>query len=206
MYTAIIPFIIIVTLLLLHHLNKTHTKICNDIDNRCYDVVNEHSEKDEASANLGRLNKFSIQLLRNLREKYVFENYGNFEQRSAIRYLLSNYNPDNLIENRPYSSDSTSYVDDKGRVFAVCLREKITGQHKFHDMHLLQFVHMHELSHLATYSYAHGLIFWRTFKFILTEAVSMGLYQPIDYSVSPINYCSLVIDYNPYFDSRIQSI
>ena len=45
----------------------------------------------------------------------------------CFNFLLKNYNPNNLKENVPMSKINTSYVEDKGKIFAVCLREKFSG-------------------------------------------------------------------------------
>lgn len=187
-------------------IQDNYTKKCNDIDGRCYQVIDDHQDQEKASEILGQLNQFSIRLLRHLREKYVYRQEGTVEQRSAVRYLLRNYNPDNIVENRPLSSDNTSFVEDKGKLFAMCLREKKSGMHNFHSLPELEFVLLHELSHLATFVYSHGLEFWQTFKFILTEAKLAGLHEPINYAIYPFDYCSLLINYNPYFDDRITMI
>lgn len=188
-------------------------EVCNDVDGRCYKVVNKYENQVDASKMLAELNKFSIDLMRHLRGKYVFlddkyksehENIQKFAYKvKIVKYLLANYNPDNIIENAPTSDVNTSYVDDKGKVFALCLREKASGQNLLHKKEDLIFVVLHEMAHLATESFGHEVEFWTHFKFLLTEAKSAGLYEPINYSITPIVYCSLQVDYNPYFDRSL---
>jgi hypothetical protein len=183
----------------------TKKKVCNSLDQRCYPIASKYdpSTVDDASARLAKLNKFSIEFMRRLREKYVFNSHPDEYRVKAVRYLLHNYDPTALTENVPVSKDTTSYVENKGEVFAVCLREKLTGRNQFHDLHTLQFVMLHEMSHLASYGFGHGPEFWMNFKIMLQEAKEFGLHEPIDYSKRPVHYCSITIDYNPYFDASI---
>jgi hypothetical protein len=144
--------------------------------------------------------------MRHLRKKYIWNDSGNQHGKEIVEYLLSNYNPDAIIENAPINDVNTSYVDDKGKVFALCLREKESGDNNFHSMDLLKFVVLHEMTHMATESFGHELDFWVHFKFLLKEAKDAKLYNPIDYRKYPIVYCSLKVAYNPYFDDRLKTL
>ena len=42
--------------------------------------------------------------------------------------------------------------------------------------------------------------FWENFKFILKNAVSIGIYEPKDYKKKPQKYCGMTITDNPYYD------
>ena len=182
-------------------------RVCNSVDGRCYVISNKYENGADASALLANINIYCIKLLRHLRYKFLSsktdDTYTN-KWREHVAFLLNNYNPDNIIENAPTGTVNTSYVDEKGKVFAICLREKLSGNNNFQNMHDLHFVVLHELSHMATYSYGHEKDFWTNFKFILTEADKAGLHKPVDYSLNPINYCKLVVNYNPYFDEGLK--
>jgi hypothetical protein len=185
--------------------------VCNQEDGHCYKVVGKYGNVGEASRILAHLNKFGVKLLRHLRNKYIFNkdiaaqprNYGRVE---LVKFLIENYNPDNIIENAPTSDVNTSYVDDKGKVFAICLREKVTGFHNFHKMEELEFVVLHEMSHMATTSFGHENDFWANFKFLLQEAEMAGIHTPVNYERYPMVYCSLKVDYSPYFDESLPAI
>jgi hypothetical protein len=179
---------------------------CNKIDGRCYNTVNKYNNTDKASELLAEINLFCLKFLKHLRDKYIWNDHNNYQASEIVKYLLSNYNPDGIIENAPVSDENTSYVDDKGKVFAICLREKESGNHNFHHISDLQFVILHELSHMATKSFGHGVEFWTNFKFLLTEAYEANLHTPVNYKQNPLNYCSLIVDYNPYFDNNLISI
>lgn len=179
---------------------------CNQLDGRCYKTVSKFENPEKASEILAYLNLFSINLLKHLRNKYIWNYHPSVHAREISEFLISNYNPDGIIENAPTSSVNTSYVDDKGKVFAICLREKTSGNNHFQDLHDLEFVVIHELAHMATESFGHEKDYWTHFKFLLKEAKEAGLHNPINYRINPINYCSLEVTYNPYHDEFLKDI
>jgi hypothetical protein len=74
------------------------------------------------------------------------------------------------------------------------------------------FVFLHEMSHVGTPKRFvtednHAPMFWRVFKFYLTEAVSQGVYKPIRYDYNnSIKYCGVDIVDNPYFDTNVKEL
>ncbi len=176
--------------------------VCNTIDGHCYPVVKDFKNTDEASKRLAALNKFCVRVLRYLRHKYIFnaEKTHDMQKKIFVQRMIRNFNPDNFVENNPPNHINTSYVDDKGKVFAMCLREKQTGEGNFHSMHELEFVALHEMTHLGTQSFDHDAEFWHNFRFLLQETKDANLHIPVDYKTKPINYCGLHVNYNPYFD------
>ena len=203
-----IAIVCTVIFILLCHSTDAFTsrqKVCNSIDNRCYSTVEKYDNPHNASEMLAKLNQFNISLLRHLRRKYIFDGHGP-AARPLVSYLLHNYNPDNIIENAPMGQTNTSYVDDKGKVFAVCLREKESGNHTLHQQELLEFVVMHEMAHLTLADYGHSTEFWRNFKFLLTEAREAGIHMPQDYARYPVVYCSVTVDYSPYYDDTLPAV
>ncbi len=174
--------------------------VCNSIDGRCYEVIEQFDDKEKASEYLAEINKFIIEYLRYLRGKYIWRGEGTPYRRRMVQLLLHNYNVDALLENNPKDAVNTSYVEDKGRVFAVCLREKTSGHNKLHNFSLLQYVVLHELAHLSMEDYGHDDTFWTNFKLLLQDANDTGTYTPVDYARNPVNYCHLDITYSPFFD------
>ena len=180
-------------------------------DGRCYKVANKYHGTDQASKILADLNVFGVNVMRHLRDKYIFgtppeelNERRRFKTKAGhVKFLLENYNPDNIIENAPKTSVNTSYVMDKGKIFAICLREKASGKNEFHKMNELEFVVLHEMAHMANYTTGHETDFWTVFKFLVKEAEMAGLHTPINYEHNPIVYCSLPIDYNPYYDNTL---
>jgi len=197
--------IVILIILILIVVNcKSDTKqgfSCNDIDGRCYKF-----SSPQTSPILGELNNFNIRLLKHLREKYTTDTNTNAYAKHATELLLQNYNPDNLIENISNDKDDTSYVKDKGKVMALCLRER-TQKKEIHEIEVLKFVNLHEMTHLAMERRddTHLTDFWTCFKWLIGEAVQIG-YRPVDFAKEPIVYCGLRVAYNPYFDENLQNV
>jgi hypothetical protein len=170
-------------------------RACNKRDGRCYSVI-AGNDSDEASELVGYLNEFSLQFIEHMRNRYVFMPAKKDERLMVLR-LLKNYNPETLTENISSGPDDTSFVENKGKKFALCLRKP---EGELHDRHLLEFVVLHELSHLADANYGHGRTFWETFRFFLREAQEIGLHTPENYSKMPKNYCGMKLESNPIFD------
>lgn len=181
--------------------------MCNGIDGRCYSVADRNSHKSHtvASDTMAHINGLSIKLLRFMRQKYLYNREGNKYTRDIVIRMLKRYDPESLIENVPYSISNTSYVKNKGDEFAVCL---FSSNDEIERIHTLDFVVLHELSHLSTELIDnHDNVFWRHFKFLLANAQEAGLHEPTDYSKYPVKYCGMLdISYNPYFDSTLQPI
>lgn len=131
----------------------------------------------------------------------------------SIGLILRNYNPDLLSENDPIFT-----VGDKAFTFnfkriSICLRKR---DWSFYDFNTLLFVFLHEIAHTGTHpKYLtvngkrdnHPPMFWRVFKFLLREAVSIGIITPIDYNEDNyVVYCGIPIKSNPLFDSSIKDL
>lgn len=112
--------------------------------------------------------------------------------------LVQGFNPKKVNETLP-TSKHTAYSENKGEKLAFCLNKEKEGT-KLIDINTLTFVALHELSHIMTVSIGHKQEFWENFKFLLQNAKSAGIYNPIDYKKSPVEYCSMTINDNPYYD------
>lgn len=189
---AKIAVLIILVVYILHRLSwfKKQNFHCNNVDGRCYDIVNPGS-----SELFGQVNRANIRLLEHLRDNY------SDDLRTTL--LIKNYNPDNIFENIPISIKNTSFVENKGKRIGFCTIEKSTGS--LHNFNLLYFVNLHELTHLAMHREddVHEEDFWEDFAWLLKRAAEIG-YQPTNYEKNPVVYCGLNIGYNPFFDKRYQ--
>ena len=67
----------------------------------------------------------------------------------------------------------------------------------FIDINTIFFVTVHELSHIMTEEYGHTKTFWNNMKDLLKISIKNNLYNPIDYSESPVNYCEMDINSTP---------
>lgn len=180
------------------------TKTCNDVDGRCYPVADKFQSKKGASEMLAEVNTYILTFMDRLRQKYMWvHDHPDTYRVNLVKRIFNNYSPDSLMENAPKDDKNTSYVQNKGDIFAICLREKQTGKNELYRLEMLKFVIIHEMAHLSSATYGHDASFWMNFKILLHDAHEFGMYDPIDYSITPYNYCSLHVDYNPYFDSDI---
>jgi hypothetical protein len=168
------------------------TKIVSSIDRKSYGVKSRFRNKGRASNMLARLNYINSTLIAHLEKKYS-STHGNHD----IEFLSNNYNGDALSEHTPRTTKNTSYVLNKGEAIKICLRDAKTK--KFHDFNTIVFVNLHELSHLLDKKYGHNRSFWEGFEFILKEAVTLGLYTPVNYAKNPAVYCGITITTSPLF-------
>lgn len=175
-----------------------------------YNVQDRFKNKKEAANLIAKLNKQIMAFLAYLKEKYKIntlddETFPDDKLRGIVKRILRNYNPEVIVENDPHLSNDTSYTIAKGRQLYICLRSKLNPD-KLHDVSLLMFILLHELSHMGTITYGHNDEFWETFKFVLHEAALSGVYHPVNYNRQAMRYCGLNVDYNPYYDRTLRSI
>ena len=163
--------------------------IVSTVDGNKY-CVRERSKIQLVADLLARVtNKLKI-LVEHMKVKYP--------ERENVKRLVKGFKPKKIYEILP-TSKYTAYSENKGEKLAFCVTKKKHGQSLI-DENTLTFVALHELSHIATESIGHTTEFWNNFKFILKEAVSKNLYNPINYKENPTSYCSMKITDNPYYD------
>ena len=163
--------------------------IISDVDGKQY-CVRERSKLTLAADRLARVNKHMQMIVDHCADKYP--------TRENIKRLIEGYNPKKIYEILP-TSKFTAYSENKGEKIAFCLdTEKEGGQ--LIDENTLTFVATHELAHVATKSIGHTDEFWKNFKFLLEEAVEIGVYTPVDYKKHNQRYCGMNITDNPYYD------
>lgn len=121
-----------------------------------------------------------------------------FPNRENVKRLAEKFNPKKISETLP-TSKYTAYSENKGEKLAFCTTTTKEGS-KLIDENTLTFVAIHELGHVMTESVGHTKEFWQNFKFLLKNAVKIGIYEPIDYKKKPKNYCGMKITDNPYYD------
>ncbi len=173
----------------------------NGFDNK-YDFFGNHEKF--ANYLLYQIHDNITILINHLNKKY--KNLDNKRIREGMFRLSNSYHINKLVENIPtIFSDDTSYTVNKGETIAICLRHK-NAKNKFHDMNLITFVTVHELAHVFSISYGHDDEFWENFKFLLSEAIECKIYNNINYIEKPIEYCGMIVKYNPIFDENIAFI
>ena len=129
---------------------------------------------------------------------YVGKKYPDNE---SCQRLFNNFNPKQIMETLP-TSEFTAYSQNKGERIAFCLNTKKANNNNLIDEHTLMFVAIHEISHVMTKSIGHKNEFWDNFKFLLENAKTAGIYEPVDYKKTPQEYCGMKIHDNPYYDRK----
>jgi len=164
-------------------LNLTYVK--STVDGRRY-LVRNVKDKQKAANTLAKINQNLIQLIEHLHKN----NPDNID----IKRLKNNFDPDNISESTQYSKH-TSYSVNKGEKIVFCIRSKKTNE--LENYNILMFVALHELGHLMSKSIGHTEEFWRNFKFLLKEAVKIGIYIKDDFDKNPVEYCGTNITDTP---------
>ena len=162
--------------------------IISKVDGNTY-CVRERSKLELAVDLLAEATKNMKKLVKYMEQKH--------SSNPSVKRLVENFNPDKISETLP-TSEHTAYSENKGEKMAFCLNEDKQGT-RLIDLSTLTFVAIHELAHLMTESIGHKEEFWDNFKFLLKNAKESGIYEPVDYSKSPVQYCGTRIDENPYY-------
>lgn len=163
------------------------------LNNKSYGIQEIFSDQDIAVEMLAKLHQNMTHFVEDLKRKKPND--------PRVKRLYNGFNRVK-IEEAPDEDDSTSYTINKGELMALCLREKndVTSSNRpFHDYNTLLFVIIHEMAHIASITEGHNTEFIENFKFLLTEAHSLGYYNPVDYKSNPIKYCGLKVTNNPFF-------
>ena len=163
--------------------------IVSDEDGNTY-CVRETPKLELVADLLARTTEKLKQLVAYLKEEYP--------NRENVKRLVEKFNPKKISETLP-TSKYTAYSENKGEKLAFCTTTTKEGS-KLIDENTLAFVAVHELGHVMTESVGHTKEFWQNFKFLLKNAVKIGIYEPIDYKKKPKNYCGMKITDNPYYD------
>ena len=176
-----------------------------------FKVYEDLSDPQEAANTMHRLSVTASTLIDKLVKRYDAAGLQTIKPeyrrivKSGLDSLKKNFDAANLEENIPQrSGGDTSYVVDKGEVFAMCLRDPKNNNQLETKMNNLIFVLVHELAHIFTSTYGHDTLFWNNFKFLLEHAVEFGLYEPVDYRKTGSPYCGIVVTYSPLYDASLK--
>jgi len=187
----IILFIILIALKMYYESDVFNLRcIVSTSDGKKY-CVRERKNIQKASNLLAQTTDKLNYLVENMKARY--------NNRDNVKRLVENFNPRTIKETLP-TSEYTAYSENKGEKIAFCLNKKKHDNDNLIDQNTLMFVAIHEVAHIMTLSVGHTDEFWQNFKFLLENAVELGIYEPIDYKKNPKNYCGMNISDNPYYD------
>jgi hypothetical protein len=190
---VIIIFIIIVASKLYFNSDSFNLRcIISDVNGNKY-CVRDRNKLELAADRLAHVNNNLNKLVNHLSKKYP--------EKENVQRLVNGYNPKKIYETLP-TSEFTAYSENKGEKLAFCLDTEKNSKGRLIDMNTLMYVALHEISHIATKSIGHNDEFWNNFKFMITEAKEINIYNPVDYKKEPARYCGMNISDNPYYDVK----
>jgi hypothetical protein len=193
-WIAILIAIIVIYELIFGYFLNENIKGCDTCEN--FHVHPLYKDKKKAALLMDIIDKKITTLIQDLER----------DPEGADSYVkqLDRYNNENIYEISPQNiMKKTSFLRNK-KTLILCLRKKETGE--LHDENTITFVILHELSHMMNTSWGHDDEFWRIFKYVLIRAARLNLYKPVDYSIEPIMYCGLKIEFSPLYSDKIVPI
>jgi hypothetical protein len=190
---------IILVVYFIYHMIYTYSEIkyvMSDIDGKVYLIRRGNNKSDKFlkdSANtLALINKNITILIEHLDKNYNNRNDMNY----FIKKLKENYKP-YIISEAAVDPRYTTYTIDK-KDMHICLRTRDTNE-RIYDLDILMYVVLHELAHLCNYDkngkaiLGHGSEFRYIFKFLVEEAIKIGIYKHTNYASEPKEYCGIMI-------------
>ncbi len=186
---VIIFFIIIIIAYFFFKPNiKNVIYVKSDIDDELY-LVRDLPDKKQAANILARIkqniNSINLFLYNNKKTKYKeYEPYID-QLHERIQNVI-------IMENDG-DYKYTSYSVNKGEQLIFCLRSRDVVNNKLHEINLLMYVVLHEMSHIACPEVGHGPLFKKIFAFIAKIGVEQQLYTKIDFESHAQEYCGLMI-------------
>ena len=190
---VLVIFIIIIVSKLYFNSDTFNLKcIISDVNGNKY-CVRDRNKLELAADRLAHVNNNLNKLVNHLSKKYP--------TKENVQRLVNGYNPKKIYETLP-TSEFTAFSENKGEKLAFCLDTEKNSKGRLIDINTLMYVALHEVSHIATKSIGHNDEFWNNFKFMITEAKEINIYNPVNYQKEPARYCGMNISDNPYFDLK----
>ena len=161
-------------------------------DGREYQVQDLPNKKDAA--------EMLATICGNIEKLKNYYSQEEFQSEPTVKLFIQRYRPQNVMENSMTSKD-TSYSENKGEKIVLCLRDKTAPPaYPLVEINTVMFVVLHEMAHLMTADLSatsHTPEFWANFRRILQDAQRIGIYTPVNYSHSPVEYCGMTITDSP---------
>ena len=181
--------IIIVTIIGIYYIYNYYSniglmKVRSKIDEKEY-TVQIKDDSLEAANLIAKIREKLVVLMEHLEKSFSLND-------ERVRLLKKNFRPDRLKEGVD-TPGYTSYSINKGEQIVLCLR----SNDKLVDLNTMLFVVLHEFAHLSTESIGHTEEFWDNFKWILEEAINIGVYKKQDFKLNNVEYCGMTITDSP---------
>lgn len=194
LYVLIIALILVVILYYFITQSFDVVYVKSDIDNEFY-LVRDLGDKQDAANMLSKIKHNMYKLTEHL-QKLNQENR-NFNKQDMTPYIkqLGERIKNCIIQESTDDGYYTSYSINKGEQIVFCLRSRHKDRkHNLHDLNLLMYVVLHEMSHVACPEIGHTKLFGEIFQFFVQEAEKIGIYQKINFRETPHEYCGMNIN------------
>lgn len=200
----IILFFVIVIIYQKKYLNSDIVYVRSELDNKYY-LVRNLPDKQIAVNLLSKIKQYIFLLINYLKNNTDTESQKNIQTLACDLSLQSkvckNYREYISILHHKIqkteisegigSEKYTSYSVNKGEQLVICLRSLKTNE--LHDINIIMYVVIHELSHIACPEYGHTELFKEIFAYLLRNAISINIYNRIDFYNNPEDYCGLML-------------
>ena len=118
-----------------------------------------------------------------------------YPEDERTKLLQKNFRSDRISEGAE-KEKYTSYSINKGERIVFCIRSRDASK-KLMDLNTMMFVALHELAHVASTEIGHTEAFWDNFRWLLEEAIQIGIYKEQDFLSKPVPYCGIMITDSP---------
>jgi predicted metal-dependent hydrolase len=169
--------------------NNKNFKYIEASNGEHFTVYSDTPENEKKKANLLALIVDNMYKLKN----HLTENAKDFtEYAEYIKQLNENFNESRTqILETDFNSDLTSFSVNKGEEVSFCLKSKKTKE--IHDINLMMYVAIHEMSHFACPEIGHGDLFQKIFKKFVEEAIKINIYIKVNFGEIPVEYCGMIL-------------
>jgi hypothetical protein len=150
------------------------------VDGRKY-LMRKLPDRAEAADMMASMSSKLTKLVRHMKARYG--------DKPDVQQLYANWSPDALSEGGT-EIGYTSYSVNKGEKIVMCLRQT---DNTLVEENVVLYVAIHELGHLMTDEIGHTQKFWDNFKWLLHNAIEIGVYKKVDYTKAPQSYCGINI-------------
>ena len=181
--TEVIVVMIICVILLLYVYQDRSAEVeykVSNVDGMRY-LVRKLDDSQQAADLLASINIDLTMLTQHMVAKYP--------NNDAVLKLFTNFDPSRVSEGS-IETGYTSYSVNKGEKIILCIRQR---NNAFVDKNILLYVAIHELGHIMTTEVGHTAMFWSNFRFLLQQAIEIGIYDKMDFDNDPEDYCGIKI-------------
>lgn len=187
-FIAVIIGFLICKIVIPEYFNQINIKrVKSSIDNKKWNIQDDLKCPTCAADLMAEIHQDIDKLFRHLKK-----NYSNDPRTNR---LIKRYDTSNVYEGRPSpgGSGDTSYTINKGEKVVYCLRS--ARSKNLHEKNVIMYTVIHELGHIAGIKYdGHGAEFQTNFRWLLDRSIEIGIYNPVNYSTNPKEFCGIMIN------------